>query len=154
MTLFCFLLASCIPDLRVEAGSLDTPMVEDQKKKKKGKGKQQNCALTKCSGNEQSSKITDHIQPTQFHPNTSEKTSSHQNPPWQRLTSEMRLLQPPYCNKVSQSLKCYVIKDLKYHWRLIKGPRHLYISERNETSCPLLLLKWYKKNTVKIPVIC
>ena len=32
MTLFCFLLASCIPDLRVEAGSLDTPMVEDQKK--------------------------------------------------------------------------------------------------------------------------
>lgn len=62
MTLFCFLLASCIPDLRVEAGSLDTPMVEDQKKKKKnGKGKQQNCALTKCSGNEQSSKITNHI---------------------------------------------------------------------------------------------
>ena len=66
MTLFCFLLASCIPDLRVEAVSLDTPMVEDQKKKKrkkkKDKGKkQQNGALTKCPGNEQSSKITDHI---------------------------------------------------------------------------------------------
>lgn len=62
MTLFCFLLASCIPDLRVEAVSLDTPMVEDQKKKKNDKGKkQQNGALTKCPGNEQSSKITDHI---------------------------------------------------------------------------------------------
>ena len=67
MTVFCFLLASCIPDLRVEAVSLDTPMVEDQnkkkrrKKKKRQRKKQQNGALTKCPGNEQSSKITDHI---------------------------------------------------------------------------------------------